>query len=46
MKEKEGMKDDVERMHAEQFLGVCWGGGVKVVLWDGLYGCKNYGCKE
>ena len=23
---KEGMRDDVERTHAEGFLGVCWGG--------------------
>ena len=26
-KEKEGMGDDVERMHAEGFLDVCYGRG-------------------
>ena len=24
-KEKDGMGDDVEQVHAEGYLGVCWG---------------------
>ena len=41
-KEKEGVGDDVERIHEYMLKGI-WvyaGGGVGLVLRGGLYGCK------
>ena len=33
-------ENDVERMHAERLLCVCWGRGEWVVLQGELYSCK------